>query len=71
MRQIIACFVMKRFIKPVVWLMIVIVRRFMASEADSCLFCHETILSAFCLIDDRDCKNFMASEADDCLFGIK
>ena len=28
----------------------------MASEADNCLFCRETILSAFCLIDDRDCE---------------
>ena len=37
MRQIIACFVMnKRFIQPVVLLMIVIVRRFMASETDNC-----------------------------------
>ena len=40
----------------------------MASEADNCLFCHEVIHSAFCLIDDRDCENFMASEADSCLF---
>ena len=43
----------------------------MANEADNCLFCHETILSAFCLIDDRDCENFMASEADSCLFVMK
>ena len=48
-----------------------IVRRFMASEADNCLICRETILSAFCLIDDRDCENFMASEADSCLFVMK
>ena len=43
----------------------------MTSEADNCLFCREMILSAFCLIDDRDCENFMASEADNSLFGMK
>ena len=43
----------------------------MASETDNCLFCRETILPAFCLIDDRDCENFMASEADSCLFVMK
>ena len=95
-RQIIACFVVKRFFRHFVWLMIVIVKilwpvrqiivclswsdsfsvlsdwwswlwRLMANEADW----HETILSAFCLIDDRDCENFMASEADSCLFVMK
>ena len=40
----------------------------MASEAYNCLFGRETILSAFCLIDDRDCENVMASEAYNCLF---
>ena len=43
----------------------------MASEAYNYLFCRETILSAFCLIDDRDCENFIVSEADNSLFGMK
>ena len=43
----------------------------MASEADNCLSCYETIHSACCLIDDRDCENFMASETDNCLFVMK
>ena len=28
----------------------------MASEAYNCLFCHEVIHSACCLIDGRDCE---------------
>ena len=43
----------------------------MATEAYNCLFGRKTILSAFCLIDDRDCENFIASEADDSLLGMK
>ena len=43
----------------------------MASEAYDCLFGCETILSAFCLIDDRECENFIASEAGNSLFGMK
>ena len=70
-RHIIACFVMKWFTQRVVCLMIVTFENVMASEAYNCLFGRETILSAFCLIDDRDCENFIASEADDSLLGMK
>ena len=53
------------------YLSLLIFGHLLCSEADNCLFCHETILSAFCLIDDRDCENFMASETDSCLFVMK
>ena len=41
----------------------------LASEAYTCLFCHEVIHSTCCLFDDRDFfENVMASEAYNCLF---
>ena len=51
--------------------MIVTFENVVASEAYNCLFGRETILSAFCLIDDRDFENFIASKADNSLFGMK